>query len=57
MIVPASMGDWMQGAAVGSLVAIAGTVFAGALREEPVADPVEVTLGERERDLVGSAAG
>jgi hypothetical protein len=57
MIVPASMGDWMQGAAVGGLVAISGTVFAGALREEPATDPPEMTRGERERDLVGSAAG
>jgi hypothetical protein len=57
MIVPASIGDWMQGAAVGGLVAIAGTVFAGAFREEPVTGPAEMTPGERERDLVGSAAG
>jgi hypothetical protein len=32
-------------------------VFAGALREEPVTELVDVTPGERERDLVGSAAG
>jgi hypothetical protein len=57
MIVPASMGDWMQGAAVSGLAAIAGAVFAGALREEPVTELVDVTPGERERDLVGSAAG
>jgi hypothetical protein len=57
MIVPASMGDWMQGVAVSGLVAIAGTVFAGALREEPVTEPVEAPPEERERDLVGSAAG
>jgi hypothetical protein len=56
MIVPASMGDWMHGAAVGGLVTISGTVFAGALREEPATDP-EMTRGERERDLVGSEAG
>jgi hypothetical protein len=42
---------------VSDLAAIAGTVFAGALREEPVSDPVDVTPGERERELVGSAAG
>ena len=47
----------MQVAAVGGLVAIAGTVFAGALREEPVTGPAEMTPGERERDLVGSSAG
>jgi hypothetical protein len=46
----------MQGAAVSGLAAIAG-VFAGALREEPVADPVEATPAEGERDLIGSAAG
>jgi hypothetical protein len=47
----------MQGVAVSGLAAIAGAVFAGALREEPATDAVEMTPGERERDLVGSTAG
>jgi hypothetical protein len=42
----------MQGVAVSGLAAIAG-----ALREEPATDAVEMTPGERERDLVGSTAG
>jgi hypothetical protein len=32
-------------------------VFAGALREEPVTERAEASPEERERDLVGSAAG